>query len=125
MSALLIALAAALPSLAGDFDGDGKADQARLEPRGGAHVLVVERAAAPGKPETVTMVADASGFFIATQPPGAYPTTCAKDVGAPCAADEPRKVELKAPALAFGAEEASLAVAVWTGERFAVTWLND
>lgn len=125
MSVLLIALAAALPSLAGDFDGDGKADQARLEPRGGAHVLVVERAAAPGKPETVTMVADASGFFIATQPPGAYPTTCAKDVGAPCAADEPRKVELKAPALAFGAEEASLAVAVWTGERFAVTWLND
>ncbi len=125
MSVLLLALAAALPSLAGDFDGDGKADQARLEPRGGAHVLVVERAAAPGKPETVTMVADASGFFIATQPPGAYPTTCAKDVGAPCAADEPRKVELKAPALAFGAEEASLAVAVWTGERFAVTWLND
>lgn len=125
MSALLIALAAALPTLAGDFDGDGKADQARLEPRGGAHVLVVERAAAPGKPETVTLVADASGFFIATQPPGAYPTTCAKDVGAPCAADEPRKVELKAPTLSFGTEEASLAVAVWTGERFAVTWLND
>ncbi|PVM92243.1 hypothetical protein DDF62_03575 [Caulobacter radicis] len=125
MSVLLFALAAALPTLAGDFDGDGKADQARLEPRGGAHVLVVERGAAPGKPETITLVADAAGFFIAAQPPGTYPTTCAKDVGAPCAADEPRKVELKTPALSFGTEEASLAVAVWTGERFAVTWLND
>jgi len=125
MSALLLALAAVLPTLAGDFDGDGKADQARLEPRGGAHVLVVERGATPGKVETVTLVADAGNFFIAAQPPGTYPTTCAKDVGAPCAADEPRQVELKAPTLSFGTEEASLAVAVWTGKRFAVTWLND
>ena len=124
MSALILALAA-LPALTGDFDGDGKLDQARLEPRGGAHVLVVERAAAPGKPETVSLVADAGNFFIAAQPAGTYPTTCAKDVGAPCAADEPRQVELKAPALSFGTQEASLAVAVWTGDRFAVTWLND
>ncbi|MBI1685057.1 hypothetical protein [Caulobacter hibisci] len=125
MPALLLALAAALPALAGDFDGDGKVDQARLEPRGGAHVLVVERGAAPGKPETVTLVADAANFFIAAQPAGTYPTLCAKDVGAPCAADEPRKLELKAPTLSFGTEEASMAVAVWTGERFAVTWLTD
>lgn len=125
MSVLLLALAAALPSLSGDFDGDGKVDQARLEPRGGAHVLVVERGATPGKPETVTLVADTANFFISAQPAGTYPTTCAKDIGAPCAADEPRELVLKAPTLSFGTEEASMAVAVWTGQRFAVTWLTD
>lgn len=124
MSPLLL-LAAALPMLAGDFDGDGKPDQARLEARGGAHALVVERGAAPGKPVTVTLVDDPADFFIAAQPAGTYPTTCAKDVGAPCAADEPRQLVLDRPALAFGTREASRAVATWTGEAFSVIWLTD
>lgn len=117
----LLAAAVVVP-ITGDFDGDGLADRAYVREAGAAHELVVERGA--GGAAVVQGVAPLH-LYLDVLGPGTYPTACAKGLGPRADPCPERAVTLERPALQFGAEEASQAVAVWDGAHFRVVWLSD
>jgi len=53
MIALMMAAATAFAPLAGDFDHDGRSDEARIVAHRGQYVLRVTRGADPGHPVTI------------------------------------------------------------------------
>ena len=128
LAILLAAATATLPApVSGDFDRDGKTDVAALVAADGGYDLVVRPGGAGRAPMTVTAIKaeNAMRMFLGKADPGVEATACGKGAGrrdAPC----PRKsVTLSGDVLDFGTREASRAVALWTGERFEVVWLED
>lgn len=116
----LMVLAAAAMTLAGDFDGDGRTDRARLVAKGETLDLVVDRGA--GDLVLVEKALPLSTMLDVTRA-GRYRTACGKGAGrAPCGRIH---TDLSRDTLSFGTPESSRAVAVWRGDRFEVVWLMD
>ena len=123
LAIILAAATAALPApVSGDFDRDGVTDVAALVAVDGGYDLIVRPGGASRAAVKVTTL-KASHIFLAKAAPGVEATACAQGAGTgPCAR---KSVTLTGDTLAFGTPEASRAVALWTGERFEVVWLDD
>ena len=121
MSISLLLAAATVAPIIGDFDGDGLADRAYVRETGSAQDLVVERGAGD---IAVVQAVTPLHLTLGVLAPGTYDTACAKGLGARAAPCPERALTLARPALQFGAEEASQAVALWDGARCSVVWLS-
>jgi len=126
MLGLLLATAAALPTLAGDFDRDGKRDVASIVRKGANYELVVRRGADLLHPVLIGKLGSRhADFFLARAAPGVARTWCGKGGGSdsdPC----PRQsVRLRGGELTFGNRDASESVALWKGGRFEPILLSD
>lgn len=118
MIATFVAAMLVLPSpISGDFDGDGRPDRAGFFGNGNAVRIEVRLAAWPGRvwpaPESQ---GPAGVLFLARLPAVRHTSLCDVDNGnrRPCAAP----VTVRTDAIGFGAPEASMAVAWWTGKDF-------
>lgn len=121
MIALLLAVTAA-SALAGDFDGDGRADTVSVAPQDGGYVLLIQRAGAEA-PDAIIAFSDPQSFHLKLQPPGSYRTLCGES--GDCGRGQRRRVKVRGDVLAFGTSQAPSAVAVWNGKAFEVEWLAD
>lgn len=119
------ALVTMLPTVAGDFDRDGRADRAVVRKSNGGYELVVTRAAAPRHPVVVFSMKAAGNFFVDRARPGRWKTACGKGYGPDQDHCARRFVKISGDVLYFGFEESSEAVALWTGKRFEIVWLSD
>ena len=116
------------PPVHGDFDHDGRPDVAEVvSTRSGEYQLIV-RHGDEARPVSVVMNLTAkqlANFYVTKAKPGRWKTWCGKGGGSnkdPC----PRThVTLTGDTLDFGTEEASQAVALWTGKAFEVVFLSD
>ena len=90
-------------TLTGDFDGDGKPDEARLMVRGDgkAYALFVKLAAsdAPIKLDEFPDIKKLPTIGIKNVAPETYPTACAR--GLDCAEDEPRYIRVTHDAIDY------------------------
>lgn len=125
---LAAALTAGPQPIRGDFDHDGRPDEARIMPAaGGGYQLIVKRGAVGAPEQTVARFAagDMANLYLATAKAGHLATWCGKGGGRdsdPC----PRKaVDLKGGELTYGAEEASETVVLWSGQRFEPVQISD
>jgi hypothetical protein len=90
-------------SVTGDFDGDGKPDEARIMVRGDGKgfAIFVKLGASPTpvKIEELPDITKLRSMGIKLVPPAEYPTACAR--GLDCAEDEPRYIRVKHSAIDF------------------------
>ena len=113
--------------VSGDFDGDGRRDQARvmIDTRRGRLAVFIQRGAG-GRPQMVQSdKLDALiGVGLSVQPAGSYPTACGRGAGddrAPCRP----VVTSRHPLLMMSYFEASDIVFRWRGKRFVGDALTD
>lgn len=116
---------ASLPSVAGDFDHDGKRDIAKVERTGEGYQLVMRRGAKAARPLVLMSMANPENFYLGKAQGGEFATACGKGYGARGTRCERPRVNLRGSELAFGYREASDGVAIWTGRRFDLVWLTD
>lgn len=115
--------------LTGDFDGDGKPDEARLMVRsdGKAFALFVKLGAsdAARKLDEFPDVSKLPAMGIKHVAPATYPTACAR--GLDCAEDEPRYIILKHDAIDYFRHDQSNRYYYWNDSRhaFAQVQIND
>ncbi|MGF7150955.1 hypothetical protein FHS96_004616 [Sphingomonas zeicaulis] len=128
MAAMLMMASAgtAAAPVTGDFDRDGTPDVAEIEDApGGGKQLVVKPGREGALPLVVALIDQPETFHFGKATPGTYATACGKGlgpVGEPC----PRSaVAVEGDTLRFGTDEASEAVAIWTGTAFERVWLSD
>jgi hypothetical protein len=128
MIALMMAAATAFAPLSGDFDHDGRPDEAQIVAHRGQYVLRVTRGADPGHPVTIWDYGKdrPRSAFVDTTRAGRFQTACGKgyygrETGR-CSRDW---ITLRKGDLSFGYQESSDAVAVWNGRRFDVEWMSD
>ncbi|HLI82202.1 MAG TPA: hypothetical protein VKV03_19580 [Candidatus Binataceae bacterium] len=113
----------------GDFDGDGKPDEARLMVRGDgkAFALFVKLAArdAAQKLDEFPDVSKLPAMGIKRVAPDRYPTACAR--GLDCAEDEPRYIIVKHDAIDYFRHDQSNRYYYWNESRhaFAQVGIND
>lgn len=105
----------------GDFDGDGKPDEAWLMVRsdGNAYALFV-KLASQDAPQKLDEFADIKGLpviGIKSVPPAEYPTACAR--GYDCAEDEPRFIHVTHPAIDYFHRDTSDRYYYWNDSRHA------
>jgi hypothetical protein len=116
---------AALPSVTGDFDHDGKRDTAAVVKAAEGYKLMIRRGADGGKPVTLMALNDLANFYLGTAQGGEFATACGKGFGANGTRCARPRVTLKGNELAFGFREASDGVAIWKKGRFDLVWLTD
>lgn len=121
---LLLAAATALPApVRGDFDRDGRRDVARVVAAPGGYRLEVALAARLGRPIIIdTIRGSLANFYLHKAAAGRYVPSCAPD---DCDGDAAQPMVVTRDAIAFGTEEASMAIAMWTGPGFRVAWIGD
>jgi len=113
----------------GDFDGDGKPDQARLMVRGDgkAFALFVKLAAksAAIKLDEFPDIRMLPAIGIKRVAPATYPTACAR--GIDCAEDEPRYIRVKHDGIDFFKVESANTYYFWNDVRhaFSQVGIND
>jgi len=133
MTSMLMALALASvgssgPSpVQGDFDHDGTMDVAEIIKEGGRYELVIRSGARHHRTFVVDRFEenDLANLYLTKKDPGRWQTWCGKggDIGdGPCVL---KSILVRNDTLAFGTEESSEAVAIWTGTGFQVVWLSD
>ncbi|MDO6413220.1 hypothetical protein Q4F19_02380 [Sphingomonas sp. BIUV-7] len=116
---------AALPSVTGDFDHDGKRDTAELVKAAEGYRVMIRRGADAGKPLFLMSLADPANFYLGKAQGGEFATACGKGLGTRGVRCDRPRVHLKGNELAFGYREASDGVAIWKGGRFDLVWLTD
>lgn len=108
-------------TLSGDFDGDGKPDEARLMVRGDgkAYALFVKLAArdAPIKLDEFPDIKKLPTIGIKNVAPETYPTACAR--GLDCAEDEPRYIRVTRDAIDYFDHDVSDRYYYWSDTRHA------
>jgi hypothetical protein len=116
-------------AVTGDFDGDGKPDEARLMVRGDgkAFALFVKLAArdAAQKLDEFPDVSKLPALGIKRVTPATYPTACAR--GLDCAEDEPRYIIVKHDAIDYFRQDQANRYYYWNDSRhaFAQVGIND
>jgi hypothetical protein len=126
LAAVFAAAAFALPApVDGDFDHDGRLDQAEIVRTGFGYSLVVRRAADPRHPAVVYSTPRLGDFYLAKAKPGRWRTACGKGYGPGQDRCLRKTIRLAGDTLDFGVRESSEAVAIWTGRRFEVVWISD
>jgi len=105
----------------GDFDGDGKPDEARLMVRGDgkAYALLVKLAAhdAPIKLDEFPNMKKLPSIGIKRVAPAEYPTACAR--GIDCAEDEPRYIRVTHDAIDYFDHDVADRYYYWSDVRHA------
>jgi hypothetical protein len=124
---MLLAATSIIQSISGDFDHDGKRDQASIVRRGNRLDIVIRRAIAPNVPIILDHFdAPMVDVFITKASPGRWKTACAKgyDLGGsqPC---RRRYVTVRGDVLDFGVRESADSIALWNGLRFEVVPMSD
>lgn len=112
----------------GDFDGDGKEDEARLlvSSDGKNYGLFVFLASGP----TVQLDSMEVGWLevmgIETLPPGKHPTVCGKGYR-DCQTGEPPILDLRLPGIDYFKSESANSAFYWSlpERRFLRSWLSD
>ena len=113
----------------GDFDGDGKADEARLMVRGdGKAFALFVKLAARAEAEKLDEFPDLSrlpNLGIKRVAPDHYPTACAR--GLDCAEDEPRYIDLRHDGIDYFRHDQFNRYYYWNDSRheFAHVGIND
>jgi len=113
----------------GDFDGDGKPDEARLMVRGdGKAFALFVKLAARAEAEKLDEFPDASrlpALGIKRVAPDRYPTACAR--GLDCAEDEPRYIDLRHDSIDYFRHDQFNRYYYWNASRheFAQVGIND
>jgi hypothetical protein len=113
----------------GDFDGDGKPDEARLMVRGDgkAFALFVKLAASASeqKLDEFPDVSRLPALGIKRVAPDHYPTACAR--GLDCAEDEPRYIDLRHDGIDYFRHDQFNRYYYWNDSRheFAQVGIND
>ena len=113
----------------GDFDGDGKPDEARLTVRGDgkAFAIFVKLASRPAaqKLDEFPDVSKLPALGIKRVAPDRYPTSCAR--GLDCAEDEPRYITLRHDAIDYFRYDQFNRYYYWNASRheFAQVGIND
>jgi len=116
-------------TVTGDFDGDGKPDEARLMVRGDgkAFALFVKLGArdAAQKLDEFPDVSMLPAIGIKRVAPDTYPTACAR--GLDCAEDEPRYIIVKHDAIDYFRHDQANRYYYWNDSRhaFAQVGIND
>jgi hypothetical protein len=105
----------------GDFDGDGKLDEARIVVRGDgkAFAIVVKLASRKVtiKLDEFPDIKTLTSTGIKRVAPASYPTACAK--GYDCAEDEPRYISVKHDAIDYFQHDATDRYYYWNDARHA------
>jgi hypothetical protein len=107
-------------SVTGDFDGDGKPDEARIMVRGdgqGFALFVKLASGAALKLEELPDMKKLPSMGIKLVAPAEYPTACAR--GYDCAEDEPRYIRVKHDAIDFFQHDAVDRYYYWNDVRHA------
>ena len=112
-------------SATGDFDGDGRIDEAFFIRRAGSFSLVV---CLDGGNRLVRLVDDIRSMVdrgTRTALPGRYPALCSRGVGPPCRDGELVELELRHEAIEFFEYECCSHLHYWRNETFERFWLSD
>lgn len=102
----------------GDFDGDGKVDQAKLmvaADGGRRNALIAQLSSTGSRTQVITEIeGDLTELGVATVPPGKYKTACGKGYGDwACEHAEPKTLNLQHSAIDFFKNESSDTYYVW------------
>ena len=108
----------------GDFDGDGRLDEAFFSRKNGRYYLIVclEDGQLPIK---IWDLSGIGGHGIRTAPPGIYQAACALGYGPPCRPDEISELELGHDAIEYFNYEKNSGLHYWSGGRFKIFYLTD
>jgi hypothetical protein len=117
---------------AGDFDGDGKIDQAKLvvaADDGRRNALIVQLSSTGDQAQTITEIEGGlTELGVATVAPGKYKTACGKGYGDwACEHGEPKVLKLRNSAIDFFKNESAETYYVWDGKTkaFAKIAISD
>jgi hypothetical protein len=115
-------------SVRGDFDGDGKQDEAALLVSSDSKYFAVFFHGAGGSWKLLdrSPVVYLQSMGLSAVDPGKYPTACGKGYWA-CKKGEPNELKLSHEAILFFKDESAASAFVWssTSKKFEQVWLSD
>lgn len=112
-------------SVVGDFDGDGRADEAALRVKGNQFALFLSSGGKPAvRLSEPRPLGEAANVELGVLPTGNHRTACGKGAG-PDDASCRKTVALRFPGVTYTTLEVAAAVYFWDGARFEEAWLTD
>ena len=112
-------------SATGDFDGDGRIDEAFFVRRGRGFSLVVCLDGGKRLVRLLDNIRTMVDTGVRTARPGPYPHLCAGSVGPPCQEGDLLKLELRRKAIEYYEYECCSHLHYWNGKTFKRFWTSD